>query len=227
MSLSRIFSEREFFVFLAVSFTLLYLYGRTIRFHTGVYLSTVCRLKVLLAFLGTILTVAVLTKSIFAGAYTYSLVVGFGLVAFLDGISGMLRTGCGEKVRRVRKEGLFLGSKTHSEKGGRGMRYIVNSAVITSPGVYEYRLISIEEAKEWLSKGPFISTIGYQETADVLHKLTGYPIEVNRKMIKMEVGDEALVFRLTIRLDDVRLKGEVGEDFILQNCEIGLLKRVK
>ncbi len=105
------------------------------------------------------------------------------------------------------------------------MRYILNSAVITTPGRYMYRLVSVEEAKEWLMRETFESTLGYQETAVCLSTITGIPIEVNRRMVQMQEGDEALVFRLTCRLDDPRMKGHIGEDFILANCEIGILKK--
>ncbi|HOL44681.1 MAG TPA: DUF1874 domain-containing protein [Methanoregulaceae archaeon] len=105
------------------------------------------------------------------------------------------------------------------------MRYVLNSAVITTPGKYTYRLISNEEIKEWLMRGPFESTLGYQETATALSVLTGIPIGVNRRMVQFRVGDEALVFRLTCRLDDPRLKGYVGEDFILDHCEAGILRK--
>lgn len=105
------------------------------------------------------------------------------------------------------------------------MRYILNSAVITTPGKYEYKLITLDEAKEWLSRGEFESTLGYRETAEALSLLTGIEIPVNRKMVQFQSGDEALVFRLTCRLDSPELKGKVGVDFILNNCEIGILKK--
>lgn len=105
-------------------------------------------------------------------------------------------------------------------------RYILNSAVITEEGYYYYKRISVEEAIEWLKKGDFESTIGYKETVDALAMLTGISVDVNRKMVKMGVGDEALVFRLTSRLDDPSLKGRVSVDFVRENCEIGILKRI-
>lgn len=107
------------------------------------------------------------------------------------------------------------------------MRYILNSAIIPNPGTYEYEIITLEQAKEWLAGGDYTSAIGYKETADVLTSLTDFPISVNRTMVRMEVGDEALVFKLSVRLDDPKLKGGVGHDFILQNSEIGLLRRIK
>ena len=104
-------------------------------------------------------------------------------------------------------------------------RWILNSAVITAPGTYTYTLISLDEMRAWLDRGPYQSTIGYKETAQALAELSGRPIPVDRRMIKMAAGDEALVFRLTCRLDDPRLKGQMGPDFVRDNCEIGILRR--
>lgn len=110
------------------------------------------------------------------------------------------------------------------------MRYLLNSAVITAPGTYKYRLISVDEAKEWLARGEFISTIGYPETAEALHRLVGIAIPVNRTTVKMEPGDEALVFRLAFKpgdpRPDVALKGQLGVEWILERSEIGLLQRI-
>lgn len=106
------------------------------------------------------------------------------------------------------------------------MRYLLNSAVITSPGRYEYWLCDIEAARAWYGAGPVESTIGYQETADALSALLGQPIVVNRRMVKMAPGDEALVFRLTIRLSDPAVKGRIDDpEWILQHSEIGILTR--
>jgi len=110
------------------------------------------------------------------------------------------------------------------------MRYILNSAVITAQGLYEYRLLTIEEAKEWLAKGPVISTIGYPETAEAFRRLFGIEVPVNRVAIKMAPGDEALVFRLAFKPGDPRpdaaLKGHLGVDWLLERVEIGLLRRL-
>lgn len=105
-------------------------------------------------------------------------------------------------------------------------RYILNSAVITTPGLYNYILIDAEKAQKWLADGNFDSTIGYQETCDALEKLSGVKVPCNRKQIRMQAGDEALVFRLIMRMSDPTLKGKIDDlDFILKNCEIGLLKK--
>ena len=106
-------------------------------------------------------------------------------------------------------------------------RYLLNSAVITTPGWYCYRLVDVETAKKWISEGKYESTIGYVETAYALATLVGQKIQLNRKLVKMESGDEALVFRLTCRLGDPTLKGNLTPEFILQNCELGILRKLK
>jgi uncharacterized protein DUF1874 len=109
------------------------------------------------------------------------------------------------------------------------MRYLLNSAVITAPGVYEYRLIDAQTARVWLESGAFVSTCGYAETAAALEQLCGVPIPVNRQIITMQTGDEALVFRLVLPPGSQRVapgsKGNLSVDFIAQHCEIGLLRR--
>lgn len=107
------------------------------------------------------------------------------------------------------------------------MKYILNSAVVTTPGRYSYRLVSVQEAKVWLdSCDPLpLSTMGYQETADAFEAITGYKFPVNRFMVQMQTGDEALIFRLTCRLSDPTCKGKMSMDFILQNSEIGILRK--
>lgn len=109
------------------------------------------------------------------------------------------------------------------------MRYILNSAVVTAPGTYTYRHITPKEAKLWVQSPGWISTIGYEETAAALSLVTGVTIPTDRRVIRMYPGDSALVFRLTFppgnRRIDPREKGTVGQDYILDHCEIGLLVR--
>jgi len=110
-------------------------------------------------------------------------------------------------------------------------RYLLNSAVITSPGTYTYRLISPEEARAWYFSGPEPeSTIGYEETAVALSQLLGVPIAVNRKTIVMSSGDEALVFRLVLPPGTPRIspqdKGRIMEHVKAGHWELGLLRKL-
>lgn len=105
-------------------------------------------------------------------------------------------------------------------------RYVLNSAVITTPGMYSYHLIDQEKAQKWLADGNFESTIGYQETCDALEIISGVKVPMNRKQIRMQPADEALVFRLTgFRLGDPTMKGKLTKEFVLKNCELGILRK--
>lgn len=106
------------------------------------------------------------------------------------------------------------------------MKYVLNSAVITSPGTYKYQIVSPGFARVFCDDEIVQSTIGYPATAEALTVLTGIPVAVNRVQIRMEPEDTALVFRLTCRLDDPTLKGTLSPEFVRENCEIGLLTRI-
>lgn len=110
------------------------------------------------------------------------------------------------------------------------MRFILSSAVLTSPGTYRYRLATLPEARQWVEAGPFHSTIRYQETARALSALTGRKVEARDETVKMEPGDEALVFRLVFPPGTKGLptnkKGKVDVEFILDHCEIGIMERI-
>lgn len=110
------------------------------------------------------------------------------------------------------------------------MKYLLNSAVITAPGSYEYKHITLAEALAWLRGGAWESCIGYPETAEALQKISGIAIPVSRKVITMQPGDGALVFRLVFPQGyrpDPAQKGAMGQDFIVKHFEIGLLRRTK
>ena len=110
-------------------------------------------------------------------------------------------------------------------------RFLLNSAVITAPGRYDYRLVSPKEARTWFRVGPVVSTIGYQETADALAVLLESPVAVDRRTIRMADGDEALVFRLALPPGTPRIapgdKGALGQAVLAGHFELGLLVRLK
>jgi hypothetical protein len=110
------------------------------------------------------------------------------------------------------------------------MKYILNSAVITAPGIYEYRLITLEEAREWYGSGEGVfSTIGYPETAEALSLLLGKPIKAIRITIEMGPGDSALVFRPKLPPGSQRIdpkdKGSIMQHIMARHWELGLLLR--
>jgi len=110
-------------------------------------------------------------------------------------------------------------------------KYLLNSAVITTPGIYEYYIITPEQARKWYGDGAdIISTIGYEETANALSLLLGSPVAVNRVTIKMNVGDEALVFRLVLPPGTPRIdpkdKGQIMQHVNAGHWELGLLRKM-
>lgn len=109
------------------------------------------------------------------------------------------------------------------------MKYILNSAVVTSPGDYRYALISPDDARQWASSG-FTSTVGYEQTAEALTTLLGQPVPVDRRTITMAPGDEALVFRLVFPAGSPRIdpadKGRLARAVLDGHYELGLLARL-
>lgn len=109
-----------------------------------------------------------------------------------------------------------------------GRRFVLNSAVITAQGLYEYRLTDVEGAKAWLDIGPYQSIIGYTETAELVSFVLGFAIPVNRTTISMACGDSALVARIKYAPGQQRInpadKGELGIEYIVERLELGLLR---
>ncbi len=105
-----------------------------------------------------------------------------------------------------------------------GKVYVLNSPVLTDYG--DWRLegpISVGRAVELLSAG-FVSAVGHAGTAELLSKLLGVQIPVNRIHAEMQPGDRALVLRLDQRLPEgTVLTLEAVEQ---QSFELGLLTRL-
>ena len=79
------------------------------------------------------------------------------------------------------------------------MRFVLNSAVVSRPGFYEYKLLTELEAEGWLKRGGFTSRVGYEATAQFIEDRFGGRCPLSREPITMEAGDEALVVRLKYR----------------------------
>jgi len=109
------------------------------------------------------------------------------------------------------------------------VNFILNSAVITAEGDYRYRLIDAAAARAWAAGG-FVSTVGYEQTAEALTQLLGVPVPVDRRSIVMTVGDEALVFRLVFPPGTPRIdpgdKGCLSAAVLAGQYELGLLTRL-
>jgi len=104
-------------------------------------------------------------------------------------------------------------------------RFLLSAAVIPGPGTYHFERCDAAAARQWLLAGEFVSAVGYAETARLIADLFLVECAVNRAMIAMEPGDEALVMRLKQRVPASELKGAVGVD--PASIELGLLRRIQ
>lgn len=103
------------------------------------------------------------------------------------------------------------------------MIYLLNASILTDYGVYDFSKIDGRDAKSFIEMG-FTSAIGHQGTADLLSKLLGVPVPMNRIAIKMADGDMAIVFRLKNRLPEGVVLSESGLGKL--DYEFGLLRRM-
>jgi len=109
------------------------------------------------------------------------------------------------------------------------MIFILNSPVLTSWGVYEFKKISSAYAKDILLSDSFESAVGHKATADFLSSLIGINIPVNRIQIQMKRGDKAIVFRLLSRLPEGKLLTTQEMLSMKEDCdyEFGLLTKIE
>ena len=106
------------------------------------------------------------------------------------------------------------------------MIYLLNTPILTDYGVYDFKKISQEVLRaQLLLSGGFTSAIGHQGTADLLSKILGIPVPMNRVAIRMAEGDEAIVFRLKNRLAEGTVLTE--EQLSQLDYEFGILERIE
>ena len=67
--------------------------------------------------------------------------------------------------------------------------YILNTPILTDWGKYDFRKIMLPEVKELFVNNGFISAAGHQATADLLTRIIGITIPMNRVAISMKKGD--------------------------------------
>ena len=106
------------------------------------------------------------------------------------------------------------------------MIYLLNAPILTDYGVYDFKKISQEVLRaQLLLSGGFTSAVGHQGTADLLSKILGIPVPMNRVAIRMAEGDEAIVFRLKNRLAEGTVLTE--EQLSQLDYEFGILERIE
>jgi hypothetical protein len=104
------------------------------------------------------------------------------------------------------------------------MIFVLNTPILTDWGEYVFSRISLEEVKSLLQRG-FISAVGHEGTASLMSRLTGISITANRIAVKMQVGDQAVVFRVLTRLPEGKIL--TSEELQTIPYEFGLLRKVQ
>ena len=104
------------------------------------------------------------------------------------------------------------------------VRYLLNSAVLTGFGDWNYQPVSIEEAKSFVAH-KFVCAIRYEPTAAKLSELLGVEIVANDEDVAMNKDDQALVIRPAKRLSKREVLTANQTEKI--EWELGLLTRIR
>ena len=86
---------------------------------------------------------------------------------------------------------------------------VLNTPILTKFGKYQYNDISLDRAREIAQQAnnfnQLVSAVGHQSTCDILTKLLGVTIPMNRIEYKQEVGTAALIFKLKGRPEEGKI----------------------
>ena len=89
-------------------------------------------------------------------------------------------------------------------------RYLL-SALVTPfdrsevEAVFHLKRMNLEEAREWVKEGEFTSAVGHASTAELLSRLLGVSVPVNRVTVYLRPGDEALCIQFFERVAEGRV----------------------
>lgn len=101
---------------------------------------------------------------------------------------------------------------------------LLNTSILTDYGIYGYVPLSLEDARQIVSRENFESAIGHQSTAEILTELLGVSVALNRSNNKQSPGDQAIVFKLRGRPEEGRILTREDTDRI--GYDLGLLTRI-
>ena len=86
---------------------------------------------------------------------------------------------------------------------------VLNTSILTNFGKYQYSEISLDRAREIAQQAndfnQLVSAVGHQSACDILTKLLGVTIPMNRIEYKQEVGTAALIFKLKGRPEEGKI----------------------
>lgn len=102
---------------------------------------------------------------------------------------------------------------------------ILNTSILTAPGEYTLKDITLERAKKLVSRKDIDSAVDHQSTAEIMTTLLGEEIPVNRQMFEQQPGQQALVFKLNGRPQEGKILTE--EEIEQIGYKFQLLERVR
>jgi hypothetical protein len=76
---------------------------------------------------------------------------------------------------------------------------ILNSAVLTEVGTFTHRRLTLRDARSLVESRPWLSAIGHEATARLISALLGIHCPSERREVRQQVGQQAVVFRLSRR----------------------------
>jgi len=105
------------------------------------------------------------------------------------------------------------------------MLNLLNAPILTSFGNFNYNPISVEEAKQLVQHG-FTSYIGHKITCEIISQILSVEVPERREQYKQQVGEQALIFQLKIRLGPGQVL-KTREEIEAVGYEFGLITKIK
>jgi hypothetical protein len=89
---------------------------------------------------------------------------------------------------------------------------ILSTAIVTTDGLYRLKTISLTEAQELAQNYQRLdgldSAVGHASTAEILARLLGVEIPVNRQQFEQKTEQVALVFKIKGRIPEGQILSE-------------------
>lgn len=106
---------------------------------------------------------------------------------------------------------------------------LLNTSIITKEGTFTYKKISLMDAQQnidaYKEQGlEVLSAIGHESTAQILSKLLGIEVKVNRMFYEQSPTDNVIVFKLNGRPEEGKILST--EDIEKIGYSFGLLTMV-
>jgi len=111
-------------------------------------------------------------------------------------------------------------------------KFILSSPTLTAAGEYEYKRISSQQAGQWLREGVFISAIRCPDRKLALEMVLNCgEIGFDHSNIRMNCGDEALVYRLKLNRHEcknaLQSRSRIWRHVMRRKSEFWMLRRMK